>query len=362
MTAKTVKVMIMAGGTGGHVFPALAVADELKQRQVEVSWIGTQRGIESELVPQAGYPLTFIKVAGLRGNGTLGWLMAPFRVIKAIWQAWRLMRVFNPDVVIGLGGFASGPGGVAAWLLKKPLLIHEQNAIPGLTNRLLAKIAKRVLTGFPNCFDDKVEAEWVGNPVRQQIEDLPMPHLRQSADKSRLKVLVLGGSLGARTLNEVVPAALQLMDANERPEVRHQCGKKHIDACRAAYNQAGVEAEITDFIADMAAAYSWADLVICRAGALTVAEVAAAGVASILVPYPYAVDDHQTHNAALLVDAGAATLIADDHLKADALSVSLRQFDQDREGLLTMANAARQVAKIGSATRIADLCLEYAHG
>ncbi len=362
MTAKTVKVMIMAGGTGGHVFPALAVADELKQRQVEVSWIGTQRGIESELVPQAGYPLTFIKVAGLRGNGTLGWLMAPFRVIKAVWQAWRLMRVFNPDVVIGLGGFASGPGGVAAWLLKKPLLIHEQNAIPGLTNRLLAKIAKRVLTGFPKSFDDKVEAEWVGNPVRQQIEDLPMPHLRQSADKSRLKLLVLGGSLGARTLNEVVPAALQLMDANERPEVRHQCGKKHIDACRAAYNQAGVEAEITDFIADMAAAYSWADLVICRAGALTVAEVAAAGVASILVPYPYAVDDHQTHNAALLVDAGAATLIADDQLKADALSVSLRQFDQDREGLLTMANAARQVAKIGSATRIADLCLEYAHG
>lgn len=362
MTAKTVKVMIMAGGTGGHVFPALAVADELKQRQVEVSWIGTQRGIESELVPQAGYPLTFIKVAGLRGNGTLGWLMAPFRVIKAVWQAWRLMRVFNPDVVIGLGGFASGPGGVAAWLLKKPLLIHEQNAIPGLTNRLLAKIAKRVLTGFPNSFDDKVEAEWVGNPVRQQIEDLPMPHLRQSADKSRLKLLVLGGSLGARTLNEVVPAALQLMDVNERPEVRHQCGKKHIEACRSAYSQAGVEAEITDFIADMAAAYSWADLVICRAGALTVAEVAAAGVASILVPYPYAVDDHQTHNAALLVDAGAATLIADDQLKADALSVSLRQFDQDREGLLTMANAARQVAKIGSATRIADLCLEYAHG
>jgi UDP-N-acetylglucosamine--N-acetylmuramyl-(pentapeptide) pyrophosphoryl-undecaprenol N-acetylglucosamine transferase len=362
MTAKTVRVMIMAGGTGGHVFPALAVADELKQRQVEVSWIGTQRGIESELVPHAGYPLTFIKVAGLRGNGTLGWLMAPFRVIKAVWQAWRLMRVFNPDVVIGLGGFASGPGGVAAWLLKKPLLIHEQNAIPGLTNRLLAKIAKRVLTGFPNSFDDKVEAEWVGNPVRQQIEDLPMPHLRQSADKRRLKVLVLGGSLGAKTLNEVVPAALQLMDTNERPEVRHQCGKKHIEACRSAYSQAGVEAEITDFIADMAAAYSWADLVICRAGALTVAEVAAAGVASILVPYPYAVDDHQTHNAALLVDAGAATLIADDQLKADALSVSLRQFDQDREGLLTMANAARQVAKIGSATRIADLCLEYAHG
>ncbi len=362
MTDKTVKVMIMAGGTGGHVFPALAVADELKQREVEVSWIGTQKGIESELVPQAGYPLTFIRVAGLRGNGAFGWLMAPFRVVKAVWQALRLMRVFNPDVVIGLGGFASGPGGVAAWLLKKPLLIHEQNAIPGLTNRLLAKLAKRVLAGFPNSFDDKVEAEWVGNPVRKQIEDLPMPHLRQSDDNGRLKLLVLGGSLGARTLNEVVPAALQLMDVTQRPEVRHQCGKKHIEACQTAYRQAGVEAEITDFIADMAAAYSWADLVICRAGALTVAEVAAAGVASILVPYPYAVDDHQTHNAALLVDAGAARLIADDKLKAEELSVSLRQFDQDREGLLNMANAARQVAKIGSATRIADLCLEYAHG
>lgn len=362
MTAKTVKVMIMAGGTGGHVFPALAVADELKQRQVEVSWIGTRRGIESELVPQAGYPLTFIKVAGLRGNGTLGWLMAPFRVIKAIWQALRLMRAFDPDVVIGLGGFASGPGGVAAWLLKKPLLIHEQNAIPGLTNRLLSKLAKQVLTGFPNSFSKQVDAEWVGNPVRKQIEDLPMPHLRQTGESGRLKLLVLGGSLGASSLNQVLPAALQLIDVKQRPEVRHQCGKKHIEACKAAYTQAGVEAEITDFIADMAAAYSWADLVICRAGALTIAELAAAGVASVLVPYPHAVDDHQTHNAALLVDAGAARLIADDKLSADELSVSLRQFDQDREGLLTMANAARQVAKIGSATRIADLCLEYAHG
>jgi UDP-N-acetylglucosamine--N-acetylmuramyl-(pentapeptide) pyrophosphoryl-undecaprenol N-acetylglucosamine transferase len=363
MTAGTVKkVMIMAGGTGGHVFPALAVADELKQREVEVSWIGTQKGIEAELVPQAGYPLTFIRVAGLRGNGALGWVMAPFRVMKAVWQAIRLMRVFNPDVVIGLGGFASGPGGVAAWLLKKPLLIHEQNAIPGLTNKLLARLARKVLAGFPNSFDSQVEAEWVGNPVRKQIEDLPMPHLRQTGNNGRLKLLVLGGSLGARSLNEVVPAALQLMDTSFRPEVRHQCGKKHIDACRTAYQQAGVEAEITDFIADMAQAYGWADLVICRAGALTVAELAAAGVASILVPYPYAVDDHQTHNAALLVNAGAARLVADNMLNAEELSVSLKQLDQDREGLLTMANAARQVAKIGSATRIADLCVECAHG
>lgn len=356
------RVMIMAGGTGGHVFPALAVADELKQREVDVCWMGTSRGIEARLVPEAGYPLSFIKVAGLRGNGALGWLMAPFRVIKAVWEALSLMRDLKPDLVMGLGGFASGPGGVAAWLLKKPLLIHEQNAIPGLTNRLLAKLATKVLTGFPDSFDSKINAEWVGNPVRKQIEDLPMPHLRRGDEIGRLKLLVLGGSLGARSLNTVVPEALKMMDAAVRPQVRHQCGSKHIEDCRAAYQQAGVEAEISEFIADMAEAYSWADLVICRAGALTVAEVAAAGVASILVPYPHAVDDHQTYNAAMLVDAGAAKLIADNALDASDLAQTMTQFEQDREGLLFMANAARQVAKIGTATHIADLCMELAHG
>lgn len=354
--------MIMAGGTGGHVFPALAVADELKQRGVDVNWLGTEKGIEARLVPEAGYPLSFITVSGLRGNGALGWLMAPFRIIKAIRQAWGLMQDSRPDVVLGFGGFASGPGGVAAWLRRTPLLIHEQNAIPGLTNRLLAKLAARVLTGFPESFDSKVKAQWVGNPVRKQIEDLAMPHLRRGEAGQRLKLLVLGGSLGARSLNTQVPAALQLIDENKRPQVRHQCGSRHIDDCRMAYQKAGVEAEVSEFIGDMAEAYGWADLVICRAGALTVAELAAAGVASILVPYPHAVDDHQTHNAALLVNAGAAQLIPDTALKADDLADRIKQLEQDREGLLTMANAARQVAKIGTATQIANLCQELSDG
>lgn len=356
------RVMIMAGGTGGHVFPALAVADALKQHHVEVSWIGTEKGIEARLVPAAGYPLSFIKVTGLRGNGLLGWLMAPFKVVKATWEALSILRENKPDVVIGLGGFASGPGGVAAWLLRKPLLIHEQNAIPGLTNRLLAKIAQKVLTGFPDSFGSKIKAEWVGNPVRKEIEDLPMPHLRQSEADGALKLLVLGGSLGARSLNTIVPQALQQIDEKQRPQVRHQCGSRHLQDCRDAYQQAAVQAEVTDFIADMAEAYAWADLVICRAGALTVAEVAAAGVASILVPYPYAVDDHQTHNAALLVDAGAAQLIADSALDATELEKLISHFDQNREELLNMANSAKQVAKIGSASQIADLCMEVAHG
>lgn len=356
------RVMIMAGGTGGHVFPALAVADELRQRDIEISWIGTAHGIEAKLVPASGYLLSEIKVKGLRGNGTLGWLMAPFKVVKAVVEAASLIRQLRPDVVMGLGGFASGPGGVAAWLMRKPLIIHEQNAIPGLTNRLLAKLADRVLTGFPDSFDKKINAEWVGNPVRKAIEDLPMPHLRQTEKTERLKLLVLGGSLGARSLNNYVPQALASISAEHRPEVIHQCGGKHSDDCRQSYKDAGVDADVKEFIDDMAAAYAWADLVICRAGALTVAEVAAAGVASILVPYPYAVDDHQTHNAAVLVDAEAAILIADQNLNADVIANMIRRLDGDREGLLNMANAARQVAKMGTAAYIADVCMEVANG
>lgn len=356
------RVMIMAGGTGGHVFPALAVADELKQRDVAVSWMGTAKGIEAQLVPEAGYALSKIKVQGLRGNGALGWLLAPFKLIAAVWQATKVLRDSKADVVMGLGGFASGPGGVAAWLLRKPLVIHEQNAIPGLTNKILAKLANRVLTGFPNSFGEKVAAEWVGNPVRKQIEDLAMPHLRQTEAQGAMKLLVLGGSLGARSLNTHIPAALAMLPTTTRPQVKHQCGNRHIEECRTAYREAAVEADVTDFIADMAAAYAWADLVICRAGALTVAELAAAGVASILVPFPYAVDDHQTHNAGLLVEAKAAELIADKDLDAKLLASKIKQFENDRDGLLNMANAARQVAKIGTATQIADICMELSHG
>ena len=355
------RVMIMAGGTGGHVFPALAVADELKQRGVEISWIGTAKGIEARLVPESGYILSEIKVQGLRGNGALGWFVAPFKIVKAVWEALSVMRELKPDVVMGLGGFASGPGGVAAWLLKKPLVIHEQNAIPGLTNRLLSKLAKRVLTGFPDSFDSKTHAEWVGNPVRQQIEALSKTDLVQASTEKQLKLLVLGGSLGAASLNRQIPAALSRIAEDARPQVRHQCGTRHLEACRQAYQQAGVEAEVSDFIADMAEAYAWADLVICRAGALTVAELAAAGVASILVPYPHAVDDHQTHNAMLLANAGAAEIIADSELSPSLLEDKICGLNSDRERLVTMSNAAKEVAKIGTAKQIADICLEMAH-
>jgi UDP-N-acetylglucosamine--N-acetylmuramyl-(pentapeptide) pyrophosphoryl-undecaprenol N-acetylglucosamine transferase len=356
------RVMIMAGGTGGHVFPALAVADELKQRGVDIDWIGTARGIEARLVPEAGYVLSEIKVQGLRGNGALGWLLAPFRVLKAVWEAAVVIRDKKPDVVVGLGGFASGPGGVAAWLMGKPLVIHEQNAIPGLTNKVLSKLAKKVLTGFPSVFNDSVKTEWVGNPVRTDIEDLAMPHLRQNEAQTNLNLLILGGSLGARSLNTHIPAALGMIEDRLRPTVRHQCGTRHLTDCRDAYDQTGVKAEVTDFIADMAQAYAWADLVICRAGALTVAELAAAGVASILVPYPHAVDDHQTYNAALLVRAGGAELMADNELSVTALAEKIKYFAQNKDTLLSMASAARQVAKIGTAKHVADICMELAHG
>lgn len=356
------RVLIMAGGTGGHVFPALSVAEELVARGIHVAWIGTAAGIEAKLVPAAGYPLFEINVKGLRGNGALGWLLAPYRVMKAVWESRLIIKQVKPDVVIGMGGFASGPGGFAAKMMSKSLLIHEQNSIPGLTNRLLAKIADTVLTGFPNSFPADTKAQWVGNPVRKAIEDLPMPHLRQSDPNRRLQVLVLGGSLGAASLNQTMPAAVALLDPAKRPLIRHQCGSKHLHACEQHYRDAGIAAEITDFIADMAKAYAWADLVICRAGALTVAELASAGVASILVPYPYAVDDHQTHNAQLLINAGAAELLADKNLSAMRLANKLDHYHENREELLAMANAAKQVAKVGTATRIADICEELAHG
>jgi UDP-N-acetylglucosamine--N-acetylmuramyl-(pentapeptide) pyrophosphoryl-undecaprenol N-acetylglucosamine transferase len=354
--------MIMAGGTGGHVFPALAVAEALKQRAAEVFWMGTAQGIEARLVPQSGFELSEIKVQGLRGKGLLGWLLAPFRLVKAVWEAWRVMRRIDPDVVLGLGGFASGPGGVAAWLMRKPLVIHEQNAIPGLTNRLLAKLAKLTLEGFPNSFKEAANAQWVGNPVRKSIEVLPAPELRFDKREGAIHLLVLGGSLGARSLNTVVPQAMALIDSGQRPRVIHQCGSRHLNDCRENYQRAGVQAKVTDFIGDMAEAYGWADLVICRAGALTVAELAAAGVGALLVPYPYAVDDHQTHNATMLVEAGAAQLIADSALEPESVAEQISRFSADREALLNMANAACTVARTGTAEQIADKCLELAHG
>lgn len=358
----TRRVLIMAGGTGGHVFPALAVADALREQKCDVFWMGTENGIEAKLVPTAGYPLTFIHVKGLRGNGLLGWLVAPFKVVKAVAEALKAIKKIKPDVVLGLGGFASGPGGLAAWLLRKPLVIHEQNAIPGLTNRLLSKLAKQVLEGFPQSFPTLLKSRWVGNPVRVSIESLVSPEYRFANRTGPIRLLVLGGSLGAKALNNIVPKAIALAGQDNLFEIKHQCGERHLADCQQNYQQADVDAEVTAFIDDMTAAYEWADLVICRSGALTVAELAAAGVGALLIPYPYAVDDHQTHNAMALVTAGAAQLIPEKSLTAEVLVTQLEEFSQHREKLLVMANAARSQAKLGTAKVVAGICLkEIAH-
>ncbi len=354
-------IMIMAGGTGGHVFPALAVADILSQRGIHVTWMGTARGIESRLVPEAGYTLNLISVQGLRGNGLMGWLTAPFKLIKAVVEAMRALNNNQADIVLGLGGFASGPGGVAAWLLRKPMVIHEQNAIPGLTNKLLSGLADKVLQGFPNSFKASTQAEWVGNPVRASIAALVEPTLK-SRDTNSINVLVLGGSLGAKALNQTLPKAIALIGESRNLKVRHQCGVKHIEDCQDHYQQAQVEAEVTAFIDDMAAAYAWADIVVCRAGALTIAEISAAGVAAILVPYPYAVDDHQTQNAAALVDVGAAVIIDESIFNAQILADEIMACTISNNKLFTMAKAAKTQAKPEAATTIADICMAVKHG
>jgi UDP-N-acetylglucosamine--N-acetylmuramyl-(pentapeptide) pyrophosphoryl-undecaprenol N-acetylglucosamine transferase len=305
-------VLIMAGGTGGHVFPALALARLLRARSREVIWLGTQRGLEARVVPAENFPIEWLSVGGLRGKGVATLLAAPWRLLRALWQALAIVRRHKPAVVVGMGGFVTGPGGLAAWLCRRPLLIHEQNAIAGFTNRCLAPLAREVLTAFPGAFGARQRTRLIGNPVREDIAALPAPAARMAGRCGAIRLLVVGGSLGAMRLNQTVPQAIaSLAAAGGNPlqfEIRHQAGEKHIDAARAAYAGAGVAGDVSAFIADMAQALGWADLVICRAGALTIAELSAAGAASVLVPYPHAVDDHQTHNAGFLVEAGAARL------------------------------------------------------
>ena len=361
-------VLIMAGGTGGHVFPALAVADELKSRGVPVVWLGTKAGIESRLVPAAGYPIEWMSITGLRGKNTLTLVLAPLRILTACWQALMVLLKRNPCAVLGMGGFASGPGALMAWMIRKPLLVHEQNAIPGMTNKLSAKFATVVLQAFPGVFK---QARTTGNPVRQSIYDIQAPELRlaeryaeeSTSEKSatkKLRLLIIGGSLGAVKLNEVVPEALAKMTESDRPEVVHQTGMKNIDSAKAAYHEAGVDARVEAFIDDMSAVYQWSDIVICRAGAMTVFELAAAGVASILVPYPHAVDDHQTVNARYLEKADAAIIRQQDDLTADWIVERLNDFSVNRNKLFDMAVAARKLAISDSARTIADACLKAA--
>ena len=351
-------ILIMAGGTGGHVFPALALARLLRAASHEVVWLGTRKGLEARVVPADGFPIEWLSMSGLRGKGALTIVTAPFKLLQSIWQALGVMRRRRPALVVGFGGFVTGPGGVAAWLTRRPLVIHEQNAIAGYSNRMLAHLASRVLSAFPKAFPPGVKDEVVGNPVRAEIVAQDPPAMRFARREGSPRLLVVGGSLGAARLNAVVPFAVaQLAKQGIALHVRHQAGERGIDAARAAYAEAGVTADLAPFIDDMARAYADADLVICRSGALTISELAAVGVASVLVPYPAAVDDHQTFNAQFLVREGAAVLIADRDLTADRLAATLRELCAGRGKLLAMAERARLVARPRAADELAAACL-----
>jgi UDP-N-acetylglucosamine--N-acetylmuramyl-(pentapeptide) pyrophosphoryl-undecaprenol N-acetylglucosamine transferase len=349
-------VLIMAGGTGGHVFPALSVAKVLRERGVPVVWLGVPGSMESRLVPANGFSIEWVRVKGIRGKGVAAWLMAPFRIVSAVVQAIAVLRRVRPRSVLGAGGYVSGPGGIAAWLLRVPLLIHEQNAIPGLTNRWLARIASQVLQGFPGSFDSKLGARFVGNPVRADIAAIPEPAERFEGRSGRARVLVFGGSQGAQRLNAMVPLALSQLDPKRRPQVRHQAGERGIDAARDAYRQARVEAEVTPFIEDMAAAYAWADVAVCRAGAMTIAELQAAGLGALLIPLPVATDDHQTKNAETMVHIGAGRVLQERDMTAEILSACIAELTADRDRMRRMAMAARGARVTDAALQVASLC------
>ena len=352
------RILIMAGGTGGHVIPALSLAKALRQQSIEVEWLGSPRGIENQLVPAAGIVLHQLKISGLRGNGLVGWLKAPINVCRAVGEAWRIIRHFKPNVVVGLGGFASGPGGIAAWLTRTPLVIHEQNAVAGLTNRVLSYLAKQTYAAFPQAFGAR--AEVIGNPVRDDIAALG-EHPRQAEEMRdrKLRLLVVGGSLGAVALNECLAPALAGLDADIRPEVWHQAGKNREETARARYAEYAVEARVSDFIDDMAAAYQWADLVVCRSGALTVAELAAAAKPALFVPFPHAVDDHQAVNAQALVSESAAVCVIQSELTQERLLSELKQL-LSPEVLAAKAANARRAAYLDATQRLMEGCLMLA--
>lgn len=352
-------VLIMAGGTGGHVFPALAVAKVLQSQQVKVYWLGTTQGLENKIVPAVGIPLLHITIGQWRGKGLKKLIKAPWQLSQAIIQAYRIIKQVDPDVVIGMGGFASGPGGIAARLCRKPLVIHEQNAVPGLTNRVLGLIANRVLAAFPQTFSARYHAQIVGNPVRADIAALPMPAERIAARPSQLRLLVLGGSQGAQRLNQILPEAMALLPTSQLPEIWHQSGEKNLIETEQTYQKLGIPAHVTAFIDNMAEAYAWADLIVCRSGALTVSEIMAAGLASILIPYPYAADNHQFYNAQQLVQQGAATLILSEDLSAQRLAETLENYlNQPRQQLISMANSARQGYKPQAAEKVVQVINE----
>lgn len=374
------KVLIMAGGTGGHVFPALTIASELLARGTQVEWLGTRQGIEARVIANTSIPLHYITVSGLRGKSILKKLLAPFVILVAIAQAWVKIRRIQPGCVLGMGGFATGPGGIAACLLGKQLLIHEQNAVAGLTNRVLFPFATLVMEAFPGAFMRKTQHSFlqrmadarkitvIGNPVRPGILAIAPPEERFPGRSGKLRLLVVGGSLGSVAINLALPQALALLAPGERPQVKHQCGNRNLDETRAAYTAAGLKGEgdieLSTFIDDMASAYVWADVILCRAGASTIAEISAIGLPSILVPFPHSADDHQGENARILERAGAAKVIYQGELNALGLAECLREMgrDHDRSRLLGYAQAARAIAVRDASTRAANLCLEACHG
>lgn len=360
----TKTMLIMAGGTGGHVFPGIAVANELRDRNWTIHWLGTATRMEAQIVPKAGYPISFIDVVGVRGNGIVRLLKAPFQIIKSVLQAHKVLQQVEPQIVLGMGGFASGPGGIAAWLKGIPVVLHEQNALPGMTNRILAKVARKVLTGFANTFTSQAEQpekyQWVGNPVRSDFSNINAKNLADYNNKASLNLLIVGGSLGAKTLNDNVPESIKNLSALQ---VRHQCGKGHLQAVQESYTALQnhkTNWQVSEFIDDMAEAYQWADLIVCRAGALTVAEVAMAGVAAVFVPLPHAVDDHQTKNAEILSKAGAAYLLAQTELENGGLVRIIEQLLANPQQLIAMGAAARKLAKPDATKTVADICEKLA--
>lgn len=351
------KVLIMAGGTGGHVFPALACARLFAEQGYEVHWLGTRRGIEAELIPAAGITIHYIDVQGLRGKSKLGLLKAPFQLLRALGQSLRVVAQINPVCVLGAGGYVTGPGGLAAWLKRIPLVIHEQNAVVGTANRLLAHLAARRCEGFPGSFADDAKRRSTGNPVREEIAQVQA--MRWNGDR-RPRLLVLGGSLGALPLNKLLPEAVALLATEQQPEVWHQCGKQHVEMTTAGYQSTGVAARVEPFIADMASAYAWADLVVCRAGALTVCELAAAGRPSLLIPLPHAIDDHQTANARYLASREAAVLMPQATLTGALLADQMNTLFSQPETLQAMAQNARRQATPNATVDVIRACLEVA--
>ena len=395
MSAAGTFVLIMAGGTGGHIFPGLAVADSLRRRGVEVRWLGARGAMECQRVPARGIPLDVVDIAGLRGKGAASWLVAPWKVLRAVFQAWRLLGRRRPSCAISFGGYAAGPGGLAARLRGIPLLVHEQNRVAGMTNRVLARFAARVLQAFPRTWDEDLKPVTCGNPVRREVAELAPPGVRLARREGPPRLLVTGGSQGALALNRLVPEGLALLPEGLAVEVRHQAGRGRQDTTAEAYRAAGIKAavagddaasgcglpqpadagpsspngllqqerrstvQISEFIEDMAEAYGWADLVICRAGALTVSEVAAAGLPAIFVPFPHAVDDHQTRNAEYLVERGAALLLAEADISARRLADTVLELLRDPARRMDMAVRARGAAEPDAAARVAEVCGAY---